>query len=94
MFNTFKPKGDRILVKRKESEEKTASGLFIPDTAKERPQAGVVIAVGPGKRDTEGVLLPVDLKVDDVIYFGKYSGTDIGDDYIIIREDEVLGTLS
>lgn len=94
MFDKFEPKGDRLLVKRLESEEKTASGIIIPDSAKEKAQMGTVIAVGPGKKEKDGSTIPVDIKVKDTIYFGKYSGTDVGDDYLIIREDEVLGTIN
>jgi chaperonin GroES len=94
MFDKFEPKGDRVLVKRLESEEKTASGIIIPDSAKEKAQLGTVLAVGPGKKDKDGSTIPVDVKVKDTIYFGKYSGTDVGDDYLIIREDEILGTIN
>jgi chaperonin GroES len=86
----FRPLGDRILVKRLDSEEKTASGLFIPDAAKEKPQKGIVISVGAGKTH-EGTLVPLTVKADDTVFFGKYAGTDAGDDYLIIREDEILG---
>ncbi|HXW86594.1 MAG TPA: co-chaperone GroES [Candidatus Bathyarchaeia archaeon] len=94
MFDTFQPKGDRILIKRLESEEKTASGIIIPDSAKEKAQLGTVIAVGPGKKDKDGTTIPVDVKIKDTIYFGKYAGTEVGDDHLIIREDEILGTVN
>lgn len=70
--------------------KKTASGLFIPDAAKEKPQKGVVIAVGAGKTH-DGKTIPLTVKAHDTVFFGKYSGTDAGDDYLIIREDEILG---
>jgi chaperonin GroES len=93
----IRPLYDRIVVKRiDESAEKTASGLFIPDSAKEKPQEGEVVAVGQGKRTEEGKLIPLDVKAGDRILFGKYSGSDIkidGDEFLIMREDEVLGVL-
>ena len=94
----IRPLHDRIVVKRlEEGDEKTAGGLIIPDTAKEKPQKGEVVAVGNGKRTDDGKVLPMDLKVGDRILFGKYSGSDIklnGTEYLIMREDEVLGVLS
>jgi chaperonin GroES len=93
----IRPLYDRIVVKRiEESAEKTASGLFIPDSAKEKPQEGEVIAVGQGKRAEDGKLIALDVKAGDRILFGKYSGSEIkldGDEYLIMREDEVLGVL-
>ena len=93
----IRPLYDRIVVKRiEDSSEKTASGLFIPDSAKEKPQEGEVIAVGAGKRNEDGKLIPLDVKAGDRILFGKYSGSDIkldGNEYLIMREDEVLGVL-
>ena len=93
----IRPLYDRIVVKRiEDSTEKTASGLFIPDSAKEKPQEGEVIAVGAGKRNEDGKLIPLDVKAGDRILFGKYSGSDIkldGNEYLIMREDEVLGVL-
>jgi len=93
----IRPLYDRIVVKRiEESADKTASGLFIPDSAKEKPQEGEVIAVGQGKRNEDGKLIPLDVKAGDRILFGKYSGSDIkidGNEYMIMREDEVLGVL-
>ena len=94
----IRPLHDRIVVKRiEESAEKTASGLFIPDSAKEKPQEGEVIAVGNGKiNDKTGERQPLDVKAGDRILFGKYSGSDIkidGNEYMIMREDEVLGVL-
>jgi len=93
----IRPLHDRIVVKRiEESADKTASGLFIPDSAKEKPQEGEVIAVGNGKRNDKGELIALDVKAGDRILFGKYSGSDIkvdGNEYMIMREDEVLGVL-
>ncbi len=93
----IRPLYDRIVVKRiDEGADKTASGLFIPDSAKEKPQEGEVIAVGQGKRSDDGKLMPLDVKAGDRILFGKYSGSDIkldGEEYMIMREDEVLGVL-
>src|SRR6476660_6140654 len=93
----IRPLYDRIVVTRIEDDtEKTAGGLFIPDSAKEKPQEGEVIAVGAGKRNDDGKLIPLDVKAGDRILFGKYSGSDIkldGNDYLIMREDEVLGVL-
>jgi len=94
---TIRPLYDRIVVKRIEDDtEKTAGGLFIPDSAKEKPQQGEVVSVGQGKRNEEGKLIPLDVKPGDRILFGKYSGSDIkldGNEYLIMREDEVLGVL-
>ncbi len=90
----FRPLHDRILVERVESEEKTAGGIILPDSAKEKPQQGKVIAVGPGKKAEDGKLLPMDVKVGDTILFGKYSGSEIkieGNEYLIMREEDVLG---
>jgi len=93
----IRPLYDRIVVKRIDDDtEKTAGGLFIPDSAKEKPQQGEVIAAGQGKRAEDGKLIPLDVKVGDRILFGKYSGSDIKigtDEYMIMREDEVLGVL-
>jgi chaperonin GroES len=93
----IRPLYDRIVVKRLEEEaDKTAGGLFIPDSAKEKPQQGEVVAVGQGKRADDGKLIPLDVKAGDRILFGKYSGSDIkvdGSEYMIMREDEVLGIL-
>jgi chaperonin GroES len=93
----IRPLYDRIVVTRVENEqEKTAGGLFIPDSAKEKPQEGEVVAVGKGKRLEDGKLIPLDVAPGDRILFGKYSGSDIkidGKEYLIMREDEVLGIL-
>ncbi len=93
---TFRPLHDRILVRRIEAEEKTAGGIIIPDTAKEKPQEGEVIAVGPGARDDSGQLLSLDVKVGDRILFGKWSGTEIrlnGEDLLIMKESDVMGVI-
>lgn len=92
----IRPLYDRIVVKRIEEQETVRGGIIIPDSAKEKPQEGEVIAVGNGKRLEDGKLVPLDVKVGDRILFGKYSGSDIkldGDEYMIMREDEVLGVL-
>ncbi|WP_271894348.1 co-chaperone GroES [Candidatus Phyllobacterium onerii] len=93
---TFRPLHDRILVRRIEADEKTAGGIIIPDTAKEKPQEGEVIATGPGGRDESGQLQPLDVKVGDRILFGKWSGTEIrlkGEDLLIIKEADVMGVI-
>ena len=93
----IRPLYDRIVVKRiAEDEEKTAGGIIIPDSAKEKPQQGEVVAVGKGKRLDDGTLVPLEVKVGDKILFGKYSGSEapkLGEEYLIMREDEVLGVL-
>jgi chaperonin GroES len=91
MFEKFRPLGDRVLVKRLEEETTTAAGIIIPDAAKEKAQTGKVIAVGAGKLDDRGARVPVQVKVGEVIYFGKYAGTELGENYLIVREDEILG---
>ena len=93
----FRPLGDRVLVKRVEEEAKTKGGIIIPDTAKEKPQEGEVIAVGPGARDETGKIQPLDVKAGDRILFGKWSGTEVkieGDDLLIMKESDVLGVLA
>jgi chaperonin GroES len=93
----FRPLGDRVLVRRIEEEEKTKGGIIIPDTAKEKPQEGKVIAVGPGGRDDAGKIHALDLKAGDRILFGKWSGSEIkldGEDLLIMKESDVLGVLS
>ncbi|MCA3700191.1 co-chaperone GroES [Brevundimonas sp.] len=93
----FRPLGDRVLVKRVEEESKTKGGIIIPDTAKEKPQEGEVIAVGPGLRDDKGVINALELKAGDRILFGKWSGTEVkleGEDLIIMKESDVLGVLA
>ena len=93
----FRPLGDRVLVKRVEEEEKTKGGIIIPDTAKEKPQEGEVVSVGPGARDDTGKVNALELKAGDRILFGKWSGTEVkidGEDLIIMKESDVLGVLS
>jgi chaperonin GroES len=93
---TFRPLHDRVLVRRIEAEEKTAGGIIIPDTAKEKPSEGEVIAVGPGARDEAGKLVELDVKVGDHILFGKWSGTEIrldGEDLLIMKESDVMGVI-
>jgi chaperonin GroES len=92
----IRPLQDRVIVKRLEEEEKTKGGIIIPDTAKEKPQEGKVIAVGKGKMTEEGKLIPLDVKVGDKILFGKYSGTEIkidGEEHLIMREEDILGVI-
>ena len=92
-----RPLADRILVRRIEEKETQRGGIIIPDTAKEKPQEGEVVAVGPGRKTEEGKLIPLDVKKGDRILIGKYSGTDVkidGTEYTILREDDVLGVLS
>lgn len=91
MLPKIRPLYDRVLIKRLETEEKTQGGIIIPDTAKEKGQTGEVIAVGNGRLSKDGTITPLQVKAGDTVYFGKYSGTDVGDDHIILREDEVLG---
>ena len=90
----IRPLQDRVIVKRIEEEEKTAGGIIIPDTAKEKPQEGEVVAVGKGKADEDGKVTPLDVKVNDRVLFGKYAGSEItldGEEHIIMREDDILG---
>ncbi|MEO1481050.1 MAG: co-chaperone GroES [Myxococcota bacterium] len=96
MAKSFRPLADRILVKRLDGEEKTKGGIIIPDSAKEKPQEGEVVAVGNGKKLDDGKVQELDLQVGDRILFGKYSGTEIkldGEEHLILREDEVLGVV-
>ena len=93
----FRPLHDRVLVQREESEEKSAGGIIIPDTAKEKPMQGTVKAVGSGARDEQGKLVPLDVKDGDSILFGKWSGTEIkldGEDYLIMKESDIMGILA
>lgn len=93
----FRPLYDRVLVKRIESEEKTAGGIIIPDTAKEKPMEGEVIAVGSGSRNESGNLVPLDVKAGDRILFGKWSGTEIkvsGQDYLVMKESDIMGIIT
>ncbi|HEX8570141.1 MAG TPA: co-chaperone GroES [Caulobacteraceae bacterium] len=92
----FRPLGDRVLVKRVDEEAKTKGGIIIPDTAKEKPQEGEVIAVGPGAKDDQGKLIAMDVKAGDRILFGKWSGTEVrleGEDLLIMKESDILGVL-
>lgn len=94
---TFRPLHDRVLVKRIESEEKTKSGIIIPDTAKEKPMEGEVISVGSGIRQENGTVTPLDVKAGDRILFGKWSGTEIklnGNDYLVMKESDIMGILA
>ena len=93
----IRPLHDRVVIKRIEEDQTMQGGLYIPDSAKEKPQKGEVVAVGKGKRTEDGKVLPLDVQVGDQILFGKYSGSDIkldGNEYLIMREDEILGVLT
>jgi chaperonin GroES len=95
MATKIRPLHDRVIVKRIEEEEKTKGGIIIPDTAKEKPQEGRVVAVGPGKND-DGKIIPLGVKAGDKVLFGKYSGTEIkldGEEHLIMREDDILGVI-
>jgi chaperonin GroES len=92
----IRPLQDRVLVLRTEKDEKTAGGIIIPDTAKEKPQEGKVVAAGPGKRDKEGALVPLDVKKGDKILFSRYAGNEVkidGVEHLIMREDDILGVI-
>ena len=92
----FRPLHDRVVVKRIDAESKTAGGIIIPDTAKEKPQTGEITAVGPGGRDEAGKLIPIDLRVGDKVLFGKWSGTEVkldGIDLLIMKESDIMGVL-
>jgi chaperonin GroES len=92
----FRPLHDRIVIERIEADAKSAGGIIIPDTVKEKPQQGVVIAVGPGGRDESGKLIPIDVKIGDRVLFGKWSGTEVkidDNDYLIMKESDVMGVL-
>ena len=92
----FRPLGDRVLIKRVEEEEKTRGGIIIPDTAKEKPQEGEVVAVGPGARDDSGKIQALDVKAGDRILFGKWSGTEVkldGKDLLIMKETDIMGVI-
>ena len=93
---TFRPLHDRVVVKRIDAEDKTAGGIIIPDTAKEKPQEGEVIAVGPGARDENGKLVPLDLRAGDRVLFGKWSGSEVkidGEDLLIMKESDIMGII-
>jgi chaperonin GroES len=92
----FRPLHDRVLIESLESEEKTAGGIIIPDTAKEKPQEGKVIAVGPGSKTEDGKIVPMDVKVGDRVLFGKWSGTEVkidGKEYSIMKESDIMGVV-
>jgi chaperonin GroES len=93
----FRPLHDRVVVKRIDAEEKSAGGIIIPDTAKEKPQTGEIVSVGPGGRDESGKLLPLDVKAGDRVLFGKWSGTEVkidGTEYLIMKESDIMGVLT
>ncbi|MEI6557293.1 MAG: co-chaperone GroES [Rhodospirillaceae bacterium] len=92
----FRPLHDRVVVKRLESDQKTKGGIIIPDTAKEKPQEGEIIAVGPGARDENGKIVALDVKAGDRILFGKWSGTEVkidGDEFLIMKESDIMGII-
>jgi len=92
----LKPLADRVIVKQTEAEEKTASGIYLPDAAKEKPTKGKVISVGPGKLDEKGKRMEPNVKAGDVVYYGKYAGTEVevkGEKFVILRESDLLGVL-
>ena len=92
----FRPLHDRVIVRRLDAEEKTAGGIIIPDTAKEKPQEGEIIAVGPGARNEKGELVPLDVKAGDRVLFGKWSGTEVkidGEELLIMKESDILGVI-
>ena len=96
MATKLRPLADRVIVKQTEAEEKTKSGIYLPDAAKEKPTKGKVIAVGPGKLDDKGKAMEVGVRVGDSVYYGKYAGTDVevdGEKYVILRENDILGVL-
>jgi len=91
---SFRPLHDRVVVRRVDSEEKTAGGIIIPDTAKEKPSEGVIVSVGPGARDENGKVAPLDVKAGDRVLFGKWSGTEVkinGEDLLIMKESDIMG---
>ena len=93
----FRPLHDRVVVTRIDAEEKTTGGTMIPDTAKEKPQEGRVVAIGPGGRDENGKLIPIDVKIGDRVLFGKWSGTEVkidGVEYLIMKESDIMGVLA
>jgi len=92
----LRPLQDRVIVKQSEAEEKTASGIVLPDSAKEKPTKGKVVAAGPGKLDDKGQAMALNVKAGDTVYYGKYSGTDVevnGEKFVILRENDILGVL-
>lgn len=93
MFKKLRPLGDRVLVERVDLEEKTSGGIIIPDAAKEKAQVGRILAVGNGRVTPEGVVMPMQVKIGDRIFFGKYAGIEAGTNVLILREDEILGVI-
>ena len=94
---TFRPLLDRVVIRRAEGNIRSKGGIIIPDTAKEKPQEGEVVAVGPGSRDDSGKLIPLDVKIGDTILFGKWSGTEVkidGEDLLIMKESDIMGVVS
>ena len=93
---SFRPLHDRVVVRRVDSESKTAGGIIIPDTAKEKPSEGVIVSVGPGARDENGKIAPLDVKAGDRVLFGKWSGTEVkinGEDLLIMKESDIMGVI-
>lgn len=96
MSISFRPLGDRVVIEVVKREEKTAGGIFLPDSAKEKPMEGLVVAIGKGARDAQGNLIPMDLKVKDKVVFGKWAGSEVkieGKEYLIMKETDVMGVL-
>ena len=93
MFKIFRPLGDRVLIKRVEGQETTVGGIIIPDAAKEKAQTGLVIAVGQGRLDNAGKTIEPRVHNGDMVYFSKYAGTEIGDEHIVLKEDDILGII-
>lgn len=93
MFQKIRPLHDRVLVERLEQEEKTAGGIYIPDAAKEKAQTGKVIAIGNGRVLNDGSVAPLAVKAGDIVFFGKYAGTEAGKEHVILREDDILGVV-
>lgn len=89
----IRPLGDRVVVKRLADEEKTETGIFIPTSAQEKAQTGEVVAIGTGRKDEKGISIPLQVKVGEVVYFGKYAGIKFGEDELILKEDEILGVI-
>lgn len=95
-MTSIRPLHDRVIVRRTEQEDKTAGGIIIPDTAKEKPIKGEILAVGPGTRDDSGKLIPLDVKVGDVVLFGKWGGTEVkleGEDLLVLKESDIIGVV-
>ena len=93
----FRPLHDRVVVRRIDAEAKTAGGIIVPDTAKEKPQQGEIVAVGPGRRDEAGKLIPIDVKPGDRVLFGKWSGTEVkldGEELLIMKESDIMGVIA